>query len=260
MQHLQRYAAWLIGGGLVAIIAVTFVTSFDAIRAVAAESGAVSPDLAWAIPVGIDGLIVVGSAVAWVEATRDRWHPFPIAVVAAAAGLSVAANIAHAQSAELLARLLAASPPVALLLAVELGAWWLRRSQGIGEDVIGEVARAGFEAAQGGPVYPIDEHVEDMNRAAAAAAEYHDRPVHTALMTVPTHRHTTSGGGDGVLEPVDDGDDPWQAELWQRLAALPADDRTGAGERKLARLLDTTRHQISRLRKLDPGRYSRLTA
>jgi hypothetical protein len=127
--RLERSAVWLVAIGLLAITGMTFITSFDAIAAVAVDRGAVSPRLAWAIPLAIDGQIVVGSAATWLESIRrERWHPFPIVLVAVAAALSVAANVAHAGTdADWLARALAAVPPVFLLSSVELGAWLMRR-------------------------------------------------------------------------------------------------------------------------------------
>lgn len=128
MTAVERWALRLARMGLVVIALVTFVTSFDAVAAVAAARGAVSPRLAWALPLALDGLIVVASAVAWLESLRGgRWHAFPVTLVAVAGGLSVAANVAHATGTDLLTRVLAAVPPVALLAAVELGAWQLRR-------------------------------------------------------------------------------------------------------------------------------------
>lgn len=128
MTGVERWALRLSRFGLAVIAVVTFVTSFDAVSAVGATRGAVAPELAWAIPLALDGLIVVGSAVAWLESLRGgRWHPFPVVLVLVAGALSVAANVAHADGADPLARALAAVPPVALLAAVELGAWQLRR-------------------------------------------------------------------------------------------------------------------------------------
>jgi hypothetical protein len=128
MTGVERWALRLVRVGLAVIALVTFVTSFDAVSAVGAARGAVSAELAWAIPLALDGLIVVGSAVAWLESLRGgRWHPFPVALVMIAGALSVAANVAHASGTDPLARALAAVPPVALLAAVELGAWQLRR-------------------------------------------------------------------------------------------------------------------------------------
>lgn len=127
---LERASLWLVGLGLAVIVSVTFITSFDAVSAVAVSRRAVSPHLSWAVPLAIDGLIVVGSAAAWVESLRGgRWwsHLFPVLIVAAAGALSVAANVAHAPTTDPLARVLAGVPPVALLSAVELGAWLIRR-------------------------------------------------------------------------------------------------------------------------------------
>ncbi|MPZ89718.1 MAG: DUF2637 domain-containing protein, partial [Nitriliruptorales bacterium] len=125
---MRRFTIWLARAGLLVIAMVTFVTSFDAITATAAATGAVSPRLAWAIPIAIDGLILVGSAVAWTEAIDDDWHPFPLLTVGGAAGLSVWANVAHAAGAPVLGQVLAAVPPIALIVSVELGAWQVRRS------------------------------------------------------------------------------------------------------------------------------------
>jgi hypothetical protein len=125
---MRTFTIWLARVGLIVIAVVTFVTSFDAITATAAATGAVSPHLAWAIPIAIDGLILVGSAVAWTEAIDDDWHPFPLLTVGGAAGLSVWANVAHAAGAPVLGQVLAAVPPIALIVSVELGAWQMRRS------------------------------------------------------------------------------------------------------------------------------------
>ncbi len=95
---------------------------------VAVELEAVAPNLGWTIPLALDGLIVVGSAVLWSESMEDRWHLFPLITVVAAAILSVTANIAHAGTDSLLGQALAGVPPVALILAVELAAWQIRRS------------------------------------------------------------------------------------------------------------------------------------
>lgn len=82
MSGVERWALRLSRVGLAVIAVVTFVTSFDAVSAVGAARGAVAPELAWAIPLALDGLIVVGSAVAWLESLRGgRWHPFPVVLV-----------------------------------------------------------------------------------------------------------------------------------------------------------------------------------
>lgn len=125
---MKRLTVWLARAGCVVIAVVTFLTSFDAISEVATATGAVSPRLAWAIPLAVDGMILVGSAVAWTEAIDGRWHPFPLAAVGGAAVLSVWANVAHAPEATMLGQTLAAVPPVALIISVELAAWQIRQA------------------------------------------------------------------------------------------------------------------------------------
>ncbi len=125
---MRAFTVVLARVGLLLITVVTFITSFDAVSEVAVELEAVAPNLGWTIPLALDGLIVVGSAVLWSESMEDRWHLFPLITVVAAAILSVTANIAHAGTDSLLGQALAGVPPVALILAVELAAWQIRRS------------------------------------------------------------------------------------------------------------------------------------
>jgi len=125
---MRAFTVVLARVGLLLITVVTFITSFDAVSEVAVDLEAVAPNLGWTIPLALDGLIVVGSAVLWSESLEDRWHLFPLLTVAAAAVLSVTANIAHAETDSLLGQALAGVPPVALILAVELAAWQIRRS------------------------------------------------------------------------------------------------------------------------------------
>ncbi len=138
---MRRFLVILARLGLLVITVVTFVTSFDAVAEVAVSLEAVAPELGWTIPLALDGLIVVGSAVLWTESLEDRWHAFPLATVAAASVLSVTANVAHAGSNVLLGQVLAGVPPVALIVAVELAAWQLRRAfRRTREQVAGPVA------------------------------------------------------------------------------------------------------------------------
>jgi hypothetical protein len=159
---VERWSLRLARLGLAVIAVVTFITSFDAVSAVGAARGAVSAELAWAIPLALDGLIVVGSAVAWLESLRGgRWHPFPVTLVAVAGALSVAANVAHASGTDPLARALAAVPPVALLAAVELGAWQLRREANRTEQAAGDHAvTAGTDLSQ--PVTGVRVEADDL--------------------------------------------------------------------------------------------------
>lgn len=124
---MKRLTVWAARMGCVAVATVTFITSFDAISDVAITTGAVSPALAWAVPVAVDGMILVGSAVAWTEAIDGRWHPLPLTAVGGAALLSVWTNVAHAPQANMLGQTLAAVPPIALIISIELAAWQVRQ-------------------------------------------------------------------------------------------------------------------------------------
>lgn len=116
----------VICAALGALAATVAITSYDAIQAMAAGR-AVSPHLAWTIPIAVDGLIVLASTIAWVEARNGRPPLFPVAVAAVALAVSGWANIAHAPESDPLSIVLAAVPPAALAVSVELIAWTIQR-------------------------------------------------------------------------------------------------------------------------------------
>jgi len=110
---------------VLAVGAGAFLASFEAISAYAVAIGAFPPALWWVPPLLVDTFITVGTAAfLWLSLTArpvvgryDTWYAR--ALIALGAGVSVAINVAHAPS-DLPARLVAALPPVALLLSVEL--------------------------------------------------------------------------------------------------------------------------------------------
>lgn len=108
-----------------AIAAAAFVQSFEALRDVAADVGAVAPHLAWLTPLLIDGTIVAASAVLWSRALDREQHRAALGVVAGAGMVSIGANMLHADP-SWIARGIAALPPVALLVSVELAMAELR--------------------------------------------------------------------------------------------------------------------------------------
>ena len=109
----------IVTAALVAFLAGgAFWLSFDALRGLAMDSG-VSGRTAWLYPAIIDGAIVVFSlSVVQVSLNRERAR-YPWFLVGLFTALSVVLNIVHARP-DLLARLLAAVPPVALFLSFEL--------------------------------------------------------------------------------------------------------------------------------------------
>jgi Protein of unknown function (DUF2637) len=107
---------------VLAIAALAYVVSFEAIRAFAIETAAFPPALAWSAPLLVDSFTTAASLVIlWRylrgDAWRDPWYAWTL--VAAATAVSVALNVAHAPD-RLAAQLFAALPPVALLGALEL--------------------------------------------------------------------------------------------------------------------------------------------
>jgi hypothetical protein len=107
---------------VLAIAALAYVVSFEAIRAFAVETAAFPAELAWSAPLLVDSFTTAASLVIlWRylrgDAWRDPWYAWSL--VALATAVSVALNVAHAPD-RLAAQLFAALPPVALLGALEL--------------------------------------------------------------------------------------------------------------------------------------------
>jgi hypothetical protein len=102
----------------VVVALVAAVVSYEHLRHVAAVAG--EGWRAWLLPLSVDGLLVAASMVMLTRRRQGRpagalaWGSLLLGIAA-----SVAANVASAE-ATLVARLVAAWSPVALLLAVEL--------------------------------------------------------------------------------------------------------------------------------------------
>ena len=127
---MERITVWMARVGFLSIAACTFGLSFDAIRDVAQNTGAVDPTLAWIVPLAVDGMIVTATAVLWTESLSGRgWHMFPLLAIIGPAALSMWANVAHASGTTLLAQVLAAVPPAGLILSLELVSWQIRRER-----------------------------------------------------------------------------------------------------------------------------------
>jgi hypothetical protein len=133
---LRRFRALLVavlGGTVAGIGALAFFTSFEAITAYARRSGGIAPEHAFAVPLLVDSFIVVATgADLWFATTakqRRLWEVcWPKALLAGAAGVSFVLNIAHAGQHGWAARGVAAIPPAALVLGVELLMLVLRRA------------------------------------------------------------------------------------------------------------------------------------
>jgi hypothetical protein len=107
---------------VLAIAALAYVVSFEAIRAFAVETAAFPTELAWSAPLLVDSFTTAASLVIlWRYLSGDSWRApwYAWSLVALATAVSVALNVAHAPD-RLAAQLFAALPPVALLGALEL--------------------------------------------------------------------------------------------------------------------------------------------
>jgi Protein of unknown function (DUF2637) len=132
---LTRFRTTLVavlGGTVMGIACLAFYTSFEAIRSYAVRSQGIAPEHGWAVPLLVDSFIVVATgADLWFTTTKARrawWEVWwPKLLLAAAAGVSFVLNVAHAEP-TWAARGVAAIPPAALVLGVELLMMVLRRA------------------------------------------------------------------------------------------------------------------------------------
>ncbi|WP_292815717.1 DUF2637 domain-containing protein [Microbacterium sp.] len=119
-----RVAVWTAIAGTVFIAIGAFWLSFTALADLARRSG-IAPTQAWAWPLIVDGIIVVGTvAVVALAGRREAWYPWMLLIAGAA--VSVAANAIHAIVAAdadvppMLAATVAAVPPLVLLAITHL--------------------------------------------------------------------------------------------------------------------------------------------
>ena len=119
-----RIAVWTAVVGTVFIAVGAFWLSFTALADLAHASG-IATTQAWAWPLIVDGIIVVGTvAVVALAGQRGAWYPWMLLMIGAA--VSVAANSIHAVIAAdadvlpVLAASVAAVPPLVLLAITHL--------------------------------------------------------------------------------------------------------------------------------------------
>ena len=133
LRRFQAAVVTIMAAAAVGVGAVAFFTSFEAIRAYAKTSGGITPAHAWAIPLLVDSFIVIATgAELWlgVHPARRAWWElaWPRALLAGAAAVSFVLNVAHAKAGDWPARGVAAIPPAALVLSVELLVMIARRA------------------------------------------------------------------------------------------------------------------------------------
>jgi len=126
VQSPDRRAAWTAAAGVATVALTAAVVSFSHVNRLAVEAGE-SEMAAWLLPVSIDGAVVAAVAVILADSRAGR-RPAGLTWLLLGLGLagSLAANIASAEP-TLTARCVAAWPPVALALGIEVMASMTRR-------------------------------------------------------------------------------------------------------------------------------------
>jgi hypothetical protein len=104
--------------GVIALAMAGFTMSYGALHALALEEG-VPARLAWLWPLVVDGFIVVASLAVLHAVLEHRSTVYPWALVLGFSAVSVSFNVVHAAPTPV-ARLVAAVPPLALVLSFEL--------------------------------------------------------------------------------------------------------------------------------------------
>ena len=166
---LTRFRTTLVavlGAVVLGIACLAFYTSFEAIRAYAVRSNGIAPEHGWAVPLLVDSFIVVATgADLWFTTTkvhRAWWEVWwPKLLLAGAAGVSFVLNVAHAEH-NWAARGVAAIPPAALVLGVELLMMVLRRATTLRATRLQVEAEQAQEAAMTAPLARLQ--VEAMRR------------------------------------------------------------------------------------------------
>jgi uncharacterized protein DUF2637 len=200
---LTRFRTTLVavlGATVLGIACLAFYTSFEAIRAYAVRSQGIAPEHGWAVPLLVDSFIVVATgADLWFTTTKVRrawWEVWwPKLLLAGAATVSFVLNVAHAEH-NWAARGVAAIPPAALVLGVELLMMVLRRATTLRATRLQVEAEAAQEAAMAAPLARIQ--IEAMRRprrdGALAAAATPARPARAEPKAGALPRPEPTGG------------------------------------------------------------------
>lgn len=106
-----------VGAGLVASGAAAL--SFRGTADFAEKSRAVDPGWGWIVPLVVEAGVLTAAAIAWVRSGDGMTARVETVVMASLLTLSVVINVAHAAAATLLGHVVAATPPLVLLVAAE---------------------------------------------------------------------------------------------------------------------------------------------
>lgn len=173
------------------------------------------PEVAYALPFSVDGMLIVASVV-MVDDKRRSHRVRPVARLAFTAGVlaSVAANVAAAQPSAG-ARIVAAWPAVALLLVVEM----LARPTAPAATQVPPTAAAEVPPVTAGNDPPAVEPIAAALRSADGSAEVPAQP--TADVPPVANSRTRDGDGAAVLPLAAAGDLATKPATPRKTAVLP---------------------------------------
>jgi hypothetical protein len=161
--RMLRVSTWAL---VLAIAALAFLVSFEAIAAYSVQVGAFPRSLRWCAPLMVDSFTLAACLVILARSRDGARAVYAWSLVATASAVSVALNVAHAPPTTP-ARLVAALPPAALLAALEL--------------VMSEARRVRVMTAPGASPDTPERLIEPQNARqrvrAMLAAEDPDRPL-----------------------------------------------------------------------------------
>jgi transposase-like protein len=223
LRRFQAAVITIMAAVATAVGTVAFFTSYEAIKAYAKTSDGITPKHAWAIPLLVDSFIVIATgAELWLAGQPGRrawWElAWPRVLLAGAASVSFVLNVAHAQTSAWPARGVAAIPPAALVLSVELLVMIARRA------AIARTTRLGTATRTSRSETTVVVRSDQPTMVAPAG----DQPVLEA--TSSTHRQTapanshpeaTRSAGDHQTDAT--GDQPTTSTAATSTAATPGD-------------------------------------
>jgi hypothetical protein len=240
----------VLGAAVLGIASLAFYTSFEAIRSYAVRSGGIAPEHGWAVPLLVDSFIVVATgADLWFTTTKARrawWEVWwPKMLLAGAAGVSFVLNVAHAEP-TWAARGVAAIPPAALVLGVELLMMVLRRATTLRATRLQVEAEAAQEAAMAAPLARIQIEALRRPRAAAgtgtalAASATPPAPPARPAGAEPTFRQAVAAAKGQAVAEADAEDEarPRRRQAPYMVAAAILDERADAGSLTPAQLAE----------------------
>ena len=253
---LTRFRTTLVavlGAAVMGIACLAFYTSFEAIRSYAVRSHGIAPEHGWAVPLLVDSFIVVATgADLWFTTTKTRrpwWEQWwPKLLLGAAAGVSFVLNVAHAEP-TWAARGVAAIPPAALVLGVELLMMVLRRATMLRAARLQAEMEADQAAAMEAPLSRLQ--IEAIRRPRPSVDQ----------LTAPAARPAGAEPRAGALPRPAAGTRAAEREATRpagREAARPAEPEAPAPDRQAQRAgLDTFRQAVAAARGEDSLRPRR---